>query len=34
MSHLSVAKSGGTSVSNHAAMTACANIVIVIPIRA
>ncbi|MFY1026643.1 lysine-sensitive aspartokinase 3 [Actinobacillus seminis] len=31
MSHLSVAKFGGTSVSNHAAMTACANIVIADP---
>ena len=31
MSHLSVAKFGGTSVANHAAMTACANIVIADP---
>ena len=31
MSHLSVAKFGGTSVANHAAMTACAKIVIADP---
>lgn len=31
MSHLSVAKFGGTSVANHATMTACANIVIADP---
>ncbi|MFZ7175122.1 lysine-sensitive aspartokinase 3 [[Pasteurella] aerogenes] len=31
MSHFSVAKFGGTSVANHAAMTACANIVIADP---
>lgn len=31
MSHLSVAKFGGTSVANHTAMTACANIVIADP---
>ncbi|OOF44135.1 lysine-sensitive aspartokinase 3 [Rodentibacter rarus] len=31
MSHLSVAKFGGTSVANHAAMTACAKIIIADP---
>ncbi|WP_273392282.1 lysine-sensitive aspartokinase 3 [Actinobacillus porcinus] len=31
MSHLSVAKFGGTSVANHAAMTACAKIVLADP---
>ena len=31
MSHLSVAKFGGTSVANYAAMTACAKIIIADP---
>ncbi len=31
MSHLSVAKFGGTSVANHDAMTACAKIIIADP---